>query len=264
MEIEQIRGVNPFPDDLPAPSIELVLQRLERQPATRSASRWPVRMPSIGGIFVAQSVLVSVAVVVVALSAFGHNVGDRSALNPAAGADRAVVRRVIAEYAIFRRPQTGADRALRQREVPEHTVALRHLTTTAGSPVFVALAVSHSRLTGWLITEEGRGAHRGAGQSSFTPFPLRKGSPPMVEIGRRWVAFVPDAVTRVVWKSYSGAMITTRPHDNVVYGPRPAYSYDATFYAGSRQLIQESVPSGSSNSRRLQEHRARRAGHRSA
>ena len=242
VEIEQIRSVNPFRDELPAPPMDLVLRRVERETAAPSVTRRRVRMPSMGGILVAASVLVSVAVVVVALSALGHHAHRGSAVKPAAGSYPAVVQRVVAEYAIFRRPHTAADRAIPHRSLPEHALAalVRHVETKDGHSVFVVLSLYRSHLTGWLLTTE----HEGLSQSSFTPFPLRNAQPPSEEIGRRSVGFVPDSVTRVVWNSYSGVVVTTRPHHNVVYGPIPAFSYGATFYAGTRQLAQVLVPIG--------------------
>jgi hypothetical protein len=215
--------------------------------AGADAKRWPL-LPRFSTVVVVASLIVSLVVLTgaVVLLGRGHH---GSAVKPAAGGNPAVVRRVIADYAIFRRRPTAADRALPHKVIPERTLLLRHLTTTDGLPVFVALTMYHSHLTGWLITKEGVGA----GQGDFNPFPLRKDFPPMVEVGpgirpgaRRWLAFVPDSVTRVVWNSYTGKVVTTRPHDNVVYGPVPAYAYGATFYAGSRQLIQEAVPVGES------------------
>jgi hypothetical protein len=242
VEIEQIRSVNPFRDELPAPPMELVLRRLEREGAVPLVSRRHVRTPSIGGMFVAASVLVSVAVVVVALAALGHHANRPSAVKPAASGYPAVVQRVVAEYALFRRPQSAVDRAVPHDYLPEHALPalVRHVETEDGHSVFVALSLYRSHLTGWLLTTE----HRDLSQSSFTPFPLRNAQPPAEEIGRRWVAFVPDSVTRVVWNSYSGNVVTTRPQHNVVYGPLPAFSYGATYYAGPRQLAQVQVPVG--------------------
>ena len=68
VEIDQIRSVNPFRDDLPAPPIELVLRRLERETAPPSIKRRRGRAPSLGRIFVAASALVPVAVAILALS----------------------------------------------------------------------------------------------------------------------------------------------------------------------------------------------------
>jgi hypothetical protein len=242
VEIEQIRSVNPFRDELPAPPMELVLQRLERETAAPSVTRRRVRMPSIGGIFVAASVLASVAVAVFALSDLGHHAHRASTVKPAADSYPAVVQSVVAEYALFRRPQTAPDRAIPHRYLPEHALPalVRHVTTKDGHSVFVALSLYRSHLTGWLLTTE----HPGLGEGSFTPFPLRNAQPPSEEIGRQSVAFVPDSVTRVVWNSYSGDVVTTRPHHNVVYGPIPAFSYGGTFYAGSRPLAQVLVPDG--------------------
>jgi len=239
VEIEQIRTANPFPDELPAAPFEVILQRIERETAAPYNARGRARMPNVGGLFTAVLVLVSVAIAVVALGALGHHAHHNPAVKPSA-TNPPVVQRVIAAYAIFRRPQTAADGALLPRELPlGRAVLLRHLTTIDGHAVFVALTMYHSRLTGWVITKQGRGAHKGAGAGDFAPFPLRKDLPPMVIVGRRWVSFVPDSVTRVVWKSYGGEVVTTHPHDNVVYGPAV---YGATFYAGSRQLIEEMVP----------------------
>jgi hypothetical protein len=242
VEIEQIRSVNPFPAELPAPPMELVLRRVQGETAAPSVNRRRVRMPSIGGVLLAASVLVAVAVVVGALSALGGHAQRGSAVKPAAGGYPAVVRRVVAEYALFRRAQTAADRVIPRRDLPEHALRalVRHLTTQDGHSLFVALSVHGSHLTGWLVTTE----HKGLSQSSFTPFPLGKAQPPSEQIGRRWVAFVPDSVTRVDWNNDSDNVVRTRPHDNVVDGPIPAFSYGATYYAGSRQLSQVLVPVG--------------------
>ena len=195
--------------------------------------RWPL-MPRVSTVVAAASLIVSLVVLTGAVALLGR-AHHGSSMKPAAGGNPAVVQRVIANYAIFRRPQAPADLALPQRDRPERALLLRRLTTRGGPPMFVALTLHHSHVTGWLITKEGVGA----GGGDFTPFPLRKDLPPMVEVGpgnrpgtRRWLAFVPDSVTRVVWNSYGGKVVTTHPHDNVVYGPLPAYAYGASFYAG--------------------------------
>lgn len=242
VEIEQIRSVNPFRDELPAPPIELVLQLIEREAAPPSINRRRGRAPGIGGIVVVASVLVPVAIAILALSDLAHHAPRPSAAKPTGGPYASVVQRVVAEYAIFRRPQTAADRAIPNRYLPEHAVPalVRHVTTKDGHSVFVALSWYRSHLTGWLVTTE----HPGVGQGSFTPFPLHNAQPPSEEIGRRAVGLVPDSVTRVVWSNYSGDVVITHPHDNVVYGPIPAFSYGATYYAGSRPLAQVLVPDG--------------------
>ena len=104
--------MNPFRDDLPAPPIELVLQLIERETAPPSVNRGRRRAPSVGRIFVAASVLVPVAVAIFALSDLRRNAHRPSAVKPTAGLYAPVVQRVVAEYAIFRRPQTAADRAI--------------------------------------------------------------------------------------------------------------------------------------------------------
>ncbi|HWE11949.1 MAG TPA: hypothetical protein VG365_00480 [Solirubrobacteraceae bacterium] len=83
VEIEQIRGANPFPDELPAPPIELVLQRLEREAGAQPASRWRVRVPSVGGIFATTSVLLAVVIAVVALADLGRHTRVSHATPPA-------------------------------------------------------------------------------------------------------------------------------------------------------------------------------------
>ena len=190
----------------------------------------------------AASTLVPVAVAILALSDLAHHAHRPSAVKPTAGLYASVVQRVVAEYAIFRRPQTAADRAIPNRDLPEHALhaLVRHVTIKDGHSVFVALTWYRSHLTGWMLTTE----HPGVSQGGFTPFPLHNAQPPSEEIDRRAVGFVPDSVTRVVWSNYSGDVVTTHPHDNVVYGPIPAFSYGATYYAGSRPLAQVLVPDG--------------------
>lgn len=236
VEIEQIRGVNPFRDELPAPPIELVLRRLEREAAIPSAGRRRVRLPSIGAVFVAASVLVTVAVVIVALAALGHPLHRDSAVKSAAGDYPALVQRVVADYAIFRRPQTAADRDIARGYLPEHALPglVRHVTTRDAQSVFVSLTFYRARVTAWLLTNRGS-------ESSFTPFPLRAAQPPFEDIGGRSLAIVPDSVTRIVWSNYAGTVVTTHPEHNIVYGPLLP-TYGATLYAGSRQLDQVSVP----------------------
>lgn len=69
--IDAIRELDPCPDELPAPPIELVRRRLRDEPGGDSpaAPRW---RPSIAGLVVTASSVVAIAVAVFALSVLGH------------------------------------------------------------------------------------------------------------------------------------------------------------------------------------------------
>lgn len=162
---------------------------------------------------------------------------------PAQDAYPNVVRRVIADYAILRRPQTAADRAVARKWLPTHTVwgLVRRLAARDGQALYVLLTLNRSHLGGDLMNT-GLAPHGlGASSLTFTPVPLRN-STPESSVGHRQLVFVPDQITRVVWKDYLNAIVTTRPHHNVAYGPTSRLPWGFTTYAGSRQVDQEAVP----------------------
>jgi hypothetical protein len=158
---------------------------------------------------------------------------------PAAASHRSVVQRVVARYAVFRRPQTAADLALKTRLLPAHTVRslVRRVATIDGHKVYVALTLNHSRLTGWIITTE----HHGAGEGDFEPFPLHGALPQGEQLGRQSIWFVPDSVTKAVFRDYGSHVVTRTPHDNIVSAPFDV-SDGITVYAGSRQIAAVTVP----------------------
>jgi hypothetical protein len=71
--IDLIRGVNPFPDELPAPAIEPVRRRLEGgDRGTRSPAR-KARLPTLDATLGALGVATAVAVAVLAIALLGHS-----------------------------------------------------------------------------------------------------------------------------------------------------------------------------------------------
>jgi hypothetical protein len=71
--MDQIRGANPFPDELSAPPIETVLRRLDGAEGDRPAARRRLRLPSAGGVIAAISSVSAVAIAVVAIALLGHH-----------------------------------------------------------------------------------------------------------------------------------------------------------------------------------------------
>jgi hypothetical protein len=74
--MDQIRGANPFPDELSAPPIQSVLRRLEGVPAAVPATRRRGRLPSVGAVMVAVSSVTAVAIAVLAIVVLGHRTRD--------------------------------------------------------------------------------------------------------------------------------------------------------------------------------------------
>lgn len=109
--LELIRGANPYPRELPPLPIEGVMRRLsmgEPSPPSPPPSRRGLPIPGLGGAVVAFSVVLALAIAVVAIATLGHS-------RPATAPGRASLKVLLAQYAVLRRPQTAADRALAGR-----------------------------------------------------------------------------------------------------------------------------------------------------
>ena len=78
--IDAIRHVDPCPDPLPGPPIELVLRRLQQPPSDPTPPRPRFRRPRSATVTAMLSVLVTAAVVVLAFALLGH---DHRAARPA-------------------------------------------------------------------------------------------------------------------------------------------------------------------------------------
>lgn len=70
--IDLIRGVNPCPDELPAPLIQPVLRRLEGTDHGRGSQARRSRRPNLGATMGALGVATAVAVAVLAFALLGH------------------------------------------------------------------------------------------------------------------------------------------------------------------------------------------------
>jgi hypothetical protein len=133
--IELIRGVNPFPSQVPAPPFELMLERLEadhaataptddlherdrgsQQSAGAPERRRLSRVWRTAGAVAAIAVVIGVAAVVVDLAGHGPRNLDStikiSRLQTWGQRLQASRRTLIAELAALRRPQTAAERAI--------------------------------------------------------------------------------------------------------------------------------------------------------
>jgi hypothetical protein len=135
--IELIRGVNPFPSEVPAPAFELMLAHLENdravqasddqyeperhlsQPTGENRRRRLTRAWGTAGVLAAAAVAVGVAVVAVALAGHGRPAlgGRISVDHPLTWSQRLQASRgaLIAELAPLRRPQTQAERAIARK-----------------------------------------------------------------------------------------------------------------------------------------------------
>ena len=194
---ERLSRANPVPDELPAPPIEPVLERLGGAPRRSSAPR---RVgAALAGV---AGVAVTVAVVTIALGVGGHPKAGPSAGVPA------TARALVAELGVLRRPQTAAD-----RDVPARLVSgfgaipdLTRLARRAGSVrVFLMVRLLRSPLRGdthrtalaqlVAVTPDGRSFGLGGVSASTLrsprPIPLLPGAPVHA-------AIVPDGVSTLV------------------------------------------------------------------
>jgi hypothetical protein len=83
--IEAIRRVDPCPDQMPGPPIELVLRRLQQSPTDPASPRARVRRPRWSTVPAILSGLITAAVAVLAFALLGH---DHRADRPAGLSDR--------------------------------------------------------------------------------------------------------------------------------------------------------------------------------
>lgn len=102
-----IRDANPYPEGLPALPIEPVMQRLAEAGSSQPAARRRIPLPSVGGVIAAISVLVTVAIAVVAITSLGHRSRTTvTATSPVASSRHELLQTL----GILRRPQTRTDR----------------------------------------------------------------------------------------------------------------------------------------------------------
>lgn len=121
--MDQIRGANPFPIELPAPPIEEVWRRLESDPGpgrwdghagSPGGRRAPLLLSGASGVGIVLAAVTALAVVVLAVVLLGH--ARTSTEHSAAGQpSQAAIRRsstraLVAELGILRQPQTAAAR----------------------------------------------------------------------------------------------------------------------------------------------------------
>jgi hypothetical protein len=105
--IELIRGVNPFPVELPAPAIEPLLARVDAEQTTPSRDR-PRRY---GGVILGVlATAVTVAVALAAIVLLGHGHSRQSTNQHRQPAVPAAARQLTSILGVLRRPQTAADR----------------------------------------------------------------------------------------------------------------------------------------------------------
>lgn len=82
--MDLIRGVNPVPDELPAPPIQPVLRRLERGDKARGLPARGGRRPNLSAAMGAFGVATAIAVAVLAIVVLGHSRSGTAAPNAVA------------------------------------------------------------------------------------------------------------------------------------------------------------------------------------
>jgi hypothetical protein len=246
--IEVIRGVNPFPVELPAPAIEPLLARLDAEQTTASRDR---PRPRYGGLILgacATAVTVAVALAALVLLSHGH---PRQSTNrysqPSAQA-----RELTSILGVLRRPQTKADRdpalirELRRGARNKYSLAiegrpvlsLMRLATIApwGQRIYVVpfLAPTEQAKKGLPRRDQGAAV---ASTAALTTYPVTAGNGVRAEIeggrdigngdyahgekpGSRWVMVVPDGVAKVALWPATGS-IAQHPRHPTTPGSKP-------------------------------------------
>lgn len=184
------------------------------RPRHGQSGSWLRRMrPRMATFGTAAGVGVALAVAAVALILLGHGHRPTTAISPprpqpatgsAAPVQGGSLRRLLASYAVLRRPQTAADRAWRPPAEASSPV-VRRLTRLVrrfsnGDRLFVTVNRTAGGFGAWVWVVPRAGQISGAGTPTlrdFQPTPLLNSLPGAVFA---WVAaLVPDGVSHVRW-----------------------------------------------------------------
>lgn len=104
--MDLIRGANPYPGQLPQLPIEPVMRRLAEEGPLQPAARRRIPLPNVGGVMTAVSVVVTLAIAVVAITTLSHRHPGRVAGSSAVASSR---QQLLRTFGVLRRPQTKTD-----------------------------------------------------------------------------------------------------------------------------------------------------------
>ena len=104
--IELIRGANPYPHELPPLPIDPVMRRLGEDGLRHPAARRRIPLPNSGGVVVAISVVVALAIAAWAITALTHRHRPTAAGSSPVSSSRQDLVRTLG---VLRRPQTKTD-----------------------------------------------------------------------------------------------------------------------------------------------------------
>lgn len=221
LTFEELRRANPVRSPLTPPALDLVLARVQEDPAgTRSGSRGGRAVRHLGrlGTAAALGVCLGVVAVVLVLALAVHSHAGRPSRTAAAPVPR-VARALVDELGILRHPQTAADRTVGGARIFDraafwHRVRvlgqLTHLAVLPGGVklyLFVTVpragGARHARLTTIAAYPYGGSIREGDGPTAAA---LRIPSGPIPgaelrgETRETYYEVVPDGVTRVRWQ----------------------------------------------------------------
>jgi hypothetical protein len=248
--IELIRGVNPFPVELPAPPIEPLLARLDAEQATSSRDR--PRRGSGGVILGVCAAAVTVAVALAAIVLLGHGHPRQSTSQHPQPAVPAEARQLTSILGVLRRPQTAADRdpaLIRQLGRGAHdkytlgfegrpVLSLMRLATIApwGQRIYVVPFLAPTTQAKKRLPRKDQGVTV-ASTAGLATYPVTGGAGIRAEIeggrdiangdyahgatpGSRWVMVVPDGVAKVaIWPATRS--IVQHPRHPTTPGSKP-------------------------------------------
>jgi hypothetical protein len=104
--MDLIRDANPYPEGLPPLPIEPVMQRLAEAGSSQPAAKRRIPLPNVGAVIAAVSVLVALAIAVVAVTTLGHRPQTTVTATSPVTSSR---HELLQTLGVLRRPQTRTD-----------------------------------------------------------------------------------------------------------------------------------------------------------
>ncbi len=104
--MERIRGANPYPTELPPLPLELVMRRLHEDESLLPAARRRIPIPNVGWVTAVVSVVVALAIAVVAITTLSHRHRTTVAGSSPVPSSRQQLQQTLG---ILQRPQTKSD-----------------------------------------------------------------------------------------------------------------------------------------------------------
>jgi hypothetical protein len=118
--MDLIRGANPYPGTLPPLPIEPIMRRLSEDRSLQPGARRRVRLPSVGGIIAAVSVVMALAIAVLAIGLLGHRQAATTHPIPPAATQPSTAGTSATSYSVMSQPVTT-------NPVPSQAIPARQL-----------------------------------------------------------------------------------------------------------------------------------------